>query len=198
MAYVSTADMRAFLEITSTDDDAIIASLLASAQRTVDALTHRTFEAPTATTRQFTPLLTTYGGNIAPDGRTILFDGDLCALTSVVNGDGVTIPSSEYYLVAPNSTVWYGLAIKRQSTYQWTYTNAPELSVSITGKWSYTETCPADIATATKLIVKHLYTSRAMAADADRDVLSADGVIIAASKIPSTVHKILGVYRRYS
>jgi hypothetical protein len=198
MAYVSASDMKTFLEITSSDDDALFTSLIAAASRAVDRMTNRTFEASTATTRKFTPLPQRYGGSIQNDGRTLMFDEDLCALTSIVNGDGNTIPNTEYYLLAPNSTVYYGVALKMLSTYNWTYTGSPEQSVLITGKWAYSETCPADIALAVKKIVKHFYTSRAAESDSDRDVLSADGVVIAASKIPSSVTKLVSPYRKLS
>lgn len=198
MAYVTAAEMRAFLDITSTDDDAIFIALIAAASRTVNAITHRVFEASTTSTRKFTPLTRRNGGNLTNDGRTLMFDDDLCSLTSIVNGDGSTIASSEYFLIAPNSTVWYGVTLKSMSSVTWTYTGSPELSVEITGKWAYSETCPADIAQAVKMIVKHFYTARAVGNDSDRDVLSADGVVIAASRIPSAVHKILGAYVRYS
>jgi hypothetical protein len=198
VAYVTAAEMRAFLDITSTADDAIFTALIAAASRTVNAITHRTFEASANTTRKFTPLVRQDGGNLIGDARTLMFDEDLCSLTSIVNGDGSVIASTEYFLIAPNSTTWYGVTLKSQSSITWTYTGSPELSVEITGKWSYSETCPADIAQAVKMIVKHFYTARAVGNDSDRDVLSADGVVIAASRIPSAVHKILGAYVKYS
>lgn len=198
MAYVSVADMKTFLEITSSSDDALLADMIESASRTVDHMVNRTFEATTTTTRKFTPLPQWYGGNIQSDGRTLMFDEDLCALTSITNGDGNVIPSTEYYLVAPNSTVYYGVALKTLSTYNWTYTGSPEQSVLITGKWAYSETCPANVAMAVKKIVKHFYTSRSAESDSDRDVLSADGVVIAASKIPASVTKLMSPYVRRS
>ena len=198
MAYVSVADMKTFLEITSSSDDALLADIIEAASRAVDRMVNRTFEASTNTTRKFTPLPQRYGGNIQSDGRTLMFDEDLCALTSITNGDGNVIPSTEYYLVAPNSTVYYGVALKTLSTYNWTYTGSPEQSVLITGKWAYSETCPANVAMAVKKIVKHFYTSRSAESDSDRDVLSADGVVIAASKIPASVTKLMSPYVRRS
>ena len=198
MAYVTAAEMRTFLDITSTDDDAIFTSLISAASRAVNSYTNRVFEYGAASVRKFTPLNWRNGGNILDDGRTLMFDEDLCSLTGILNGDGNAIPSTEYFLIAPNSTVFYGVTLKSQSQYIWTYSTSPELSVEITGKWSYSETCPSDIALAVKMLVKHFYTGRAVGSDSDRDVLSADGVVIAASKIPSSVKTLLNPYKKYS
>lgn len=198
MAYTTAADMKTFMEISSNDDNALITTMISQAQKIIDAYCKRTFEYGNATVHKFTPLPVNYGGDILMDGLTLMFDTDCCSVSSVVNGDGTAIASSEYVLLPANLTPSYGLQLKRLSNVRWTYSDSPEQSIQVTGKWSFSETAPADIVYATQKLVKYIYTSRANSQDADRDVVSTDGVVIAQSRIPKDVLSIINPYKRYS
>lgn len=198
MAYTTAADVKTFMEISSNDDNSLLTTMIAEAQKIIDTYCNRTFEYGTATVRKFTPLLVNYGGDVLMDGLTLMFDTDCCAITTVTNGDGTVISSSDYVLLPANSTASYGIQLKRVSNVRWTYSDSPEQSVQITGKWSFSETAPSNIVYATKKLVKYMYTSRANSADTDRDVLSPEGVVIAQSRIPKDVLSIINPYRRFS
>jgi hypothetical protein len=89
MAYCGVDELKEYLGVTGTADDAMLLTLLAAAQRTIDSYCARTFEATADTVR-------TFDSQRDVDGYTLTVDSDLCAITSIVNGDGTTISNSHY------------------------------------------------------------------------------------------------------
>lgn len=115
----------------STDaaDDAVIESLLRSASSLLDSKTGRRF-APYIETRYFD----------VPSGQVdnrILKTPDLLEVISVVNGDGVTIPSTEYTLRPRNITPHLGIRLKDNSTYYWAGDGAGDEHdvIAVTAVW---------------------------------------------------------------
>jgi hypothetical protein len=203
MAYLTTAELKAYLAITDADDDAVLAVIIASAQAAIDRYTKRTFEphGPGGGhhPHYFTPIPQRKGGDLDDSNSRILWlNDDLCEVQTVVNGNGVTIPSTEYITNNVNFTPWYSIELKRGSAYSWTYTgNSPEKSVIVTGKWCFALQAPADVKMAMYKLCKAWYNGRADSTG-DRDILSTDGVVLVQSKIPSDVTAILNTYRRLS
>jgi len=202
MAYITTAELKSFLDITSASDDTLLGIIIASAEEAIDNYTNRTFEPKGAQgghhPHKFTALPRTRGGSI-DDGnpRLLWVDNDLCEIQSIVNGDGVTIPSTAYVTNPINHTPWYAIELKRNVNYLWTYTNTPEASIVITGKWCYSLEAPDDIRMAMFKLCKAWYNGRADSTG-DRDILTTDGVVLVQSKIPSDVISIIHRYKRWS
>jgi|NOAtaT_6_FD_contig_41_4078658_length_991_multi_3_in_0_out_0_1 hypothetical protein len=204
MAYITTAELKSFLDITSSADDALLGIIIASAQEAIDNYTLRTFEPSGAQgghhPHKFTPLPRRLGGDVDDENPRLLWlqDMDLSEIQSVVNGDGVTILSTEYITNPINHTPWYAIELKRGSSKVWTYTgNSPEGTIVITGKWCYALEAPADIKMAMYKLCKAWYNGRADSTG-DRDILTTDGVVLVQSRIPSDVTAILSKYKRYS
>lgn len=204
MAYITTAELKDFLDITDADDDTVLAQIIASAEDAIDNYTLRTFEpkGPQAGhhAHKFTPLVRSRGGDLDDDEPRILWIGDmdLCEIQSVVNGNGVTIPSSEYVTNPINHTPWYAIALKRGSAYTWTYTgNSPEGAVVVTGKYCYSLEAPEAVRMAMFKLCKAFYNGRADSTG-DRDILTTDGVVLAQNRIPADVTTLLRPYRRLS
>ena len=204
MSYITTAELKAFLDITDNSDDAVLAQIIASAEEAIDKFTMRTFEpkGPHAghQPHKFTPLVRSRDGNLDDDEPRILWidDDDLCEIQSVVNGDGVTIPSSAYVTMPLNHTPYYAIALKRGTSYAWTYSGAsPEGTVVVTGKWCYSLEAPEDVRLAMLKLCKAWYNGRADSTG-DRDILTTDGVVLAQNRIPADVTALLRTYRRLS
>ena len=202
MAYITTAELKDFLDITDADDDAVLDAIILSAQAAIDRYTKRTFE-PSGPqgghhTHNFTPLPRRYDGDL-DDGnpRMLWFNDDVSEILSVVNGNGVTIPSTEYVTRPLNQTPYYAIELKRSSAYAWTYTGSPEGAVQITGKYCFSLEAPDDVKMAMYKLCKAWYNGRADSTG-DRDVLSTDGVVLVQSKIPSDVTALLKPYVRLS
>ena len=202
MAYITTAELKDFLDITDADDDAVLGTIIAGAEQAVDRYTRRTFEPKGAQgghhPHKFTPLPRRLGGDLDDGNPRLLWlsDLDLCEIQSIVNGDGATIPSTEYVTNPINHTPWYAIELKRGSSYIWTYSgNSPEGTIVITGKWCYSLEAPDDVRIAMFKLCKAWYNGRADSTG-ERDILTTDGVVLVQSKIPSDVIDILRNYRR--
>lgn len=201
MAYTTTSALKAYLGITSSADDSLLSNAIDRAQAMIDTFCHRHFEpesahGPAAShTHYFTPLSERDGGDLLDD-YTLNLNHDLAELTSITNGDGTAIPTNQVVLLPMNTIPANFIRIKSSSGYQWTYTNSPEASVAIAGKWSYSLDVPADIVAATLRLSAYLYRQREGTPDSDRAVLSADGVVLAAPRIPSDITAMLTPYIR--
>ena len=138
-SYATLAEYKDFVtargqtSTTDTTDDAVIESILKSVSRYVDSQTGRWFY-PRVETRYYD----------VPDGssldvRSLVLDADLLEVISVVNGDGVTIPSTEYSLRPRNVTPYLYIRLKDSSTYYWASNTASDFHdvIAITGIWGF-------------------------------------------------------------
>lgn len=150
MAYVTLQDLRNYLCIESSDEDAKMQDALDSAQARIDAICHRTFEATADTVRYF---------DLRRDvrGRTIFFDEDLVSITTLEN-DERTIASTEYVLEPRNFSPKYGLTLRFNASTLWNYgQDGPEDSIKITGRWAYSLEAPATIKQATRRLAGYYF-----------------------------------------
>lgn len=198
MAYITASDLKAYMGITSSGDDAQLALACTRAQSIVEGYTNRVFEwAGSAATKYFTPINEKLGGQLADDGRTLYtFGFDILELASITNGDGNTIPLIAIITLPLNVTPGYAIRIKSNTSYVWTFTGSPDAAVAVSAKWAYSLTPPAEVIAATLRIASYLYRQREGTPDTDRAIMSADGVILAAPKIPTDATMILQAYRR--
>lgn len=188
MAYATLADVRAYLGLATaeTGDDTLITAFITRAQKIIESYCRRTFEASIDTTRTFDPTR-------QASGRLLYLDHDLAAITTVTNGDGVAV--TEYATLPANETPYYGLRIKSNAGQTWTYSGDPEGAISITGRWAYSTTAPADIAHATIRLAAYIYKQKDNSLDLDRTVIAGDATILPVS-LPSDLKLLLRSYRR--
>ena len=188
MAYVTAALVRAYLGTTSTGDDTLIAALCTRAQAAIDRYCNRTFEAAADSTRYFDAI----GPHI--DGPTLYLDRDLCAITTVTNGDGVAVGSTQYVTLPRNDTPYHGLRIKTSAGKVWTYSTDWEKAIAITGKWAYSATAPDDIVQAAVRLAAFYYRQKDAAL---QDVTAIEaGVVVQPVAIPMDVQALLRPYKR--
>lgn len=191
MAYASLIDIREYLGISETSEDAFLLSIANRATAIIDTVTKRRFRADTDETRYFNAIEDV-------DGRMLWLAsaGDLASLTNVVNGDGQAIPPSEYLLEPQYFPPFFGIILKSGSTYRWTYEDMPENAISVTGRWAYSVEPPEDITHACIRLSAFLYRQKDTSADLDRPIHTMDGSILMPSSIPSDVSAILQRYAR--
>jgi len=133
-AYATLADYKAYIlesgQSVSTDsaDDAVIESLLDMASRYFDEGTGRFF---------FPLVVTNYYDT--PASRLLELDFDLCEIISITNGDGTTLPSTEYILHPRNLYPARGIKILDTSTYSWQVNtvNGTESAITVVAIASY-------------------------------------------------------------
>ena len=192
MAYCGVDELKEYLGVTGATDDAMLLTLLAAAQRTIDSYCARTFEATADTVR-------TFDSQRDVDGYTLTVDADLCAITSIVSGDGTTISNSHYVTEPRNETPYYAIRLKASAGKVWTSTVAgdSENAITVTGKWAYSTSAPSDIAHVCKRLAAYIYRQKDNAGDLDRAVIAGNSTILPA-QIPSDIRLMLTPYKRLS
>jgi hypothetical protein len=199
MAYATAADLRAYIGATATTDDTQLSNAVTRAQTEIERQTHRVFEAAADTTRYYTPLYRREVlGDLEDDGRTLWLGADLCALTSITNGNGTAVSLSDVVTIDINVKPWYAIRLKDSANIQWTFTGTPEYSIAVVGRFAYSTTPPADIVSATLMLGAYLYRRREGGPDTDRNIISADGVLMAPARFPTDVSTIIKKYVRHS
>jgi hypothetical protein len=135
--YTTLTQYKAYQKITTTDadDDSFIEAAIEAASRHIDSECRQWFYASTET-RYFDTPLNGHG--------LILFDVPLVSITSVTNGDGTTVTSSDYYLLPTNGTPKYSIGLKDVSSQGWTLStvNNSQEAITIVGSWGYSEGLP--------------------------------------------------------
>lgn len=198
MAYLSLSDFKTYKGIVGTADDALIAQLIARAQGYIENVTDRVFEAAADTTRYFDAWRDVNIHDETFHGRRLLrLDRDLCQITSIVNGDGTTVSSSEYVTEPRNTTPWYAIRLKINSSIVWVWTTSPENAISVTGRWAYSLTPPADVVQATAELTSYFYARRgAELQQFDQPQVSPSGVTIFPAGLPQVVKDVASKYQK--
>lgn len=191
MAYTNTTDVKAYAGVDGSGDDAVIGDLIAQAQAIIErACRGRVFEASADTTRKFHAVEDV-------DGPVLHLDADLCQITSITNGDGTAVTSAQYTTLPANLTPWYAIRLKDSSGVAWTYTDDPDEAISITGRWAWSVTAPADVEFATLRLAAFLYRQRdTSGGDNDRPIMSNSGAILLPSQLPKDVQDLMRPYWR--
>lgn len=192
MAYTSVSEVKSYVGLTVADDDALLATLVAAAQQTIDRYCNRVFEASADMTRYFHAIDSLDKRN----ARILHLDGDLCAITSVVNGDGATVPATDYVTLPTNYAPYFALELTRETGTAWTFDDTPEKAIAVTGRWAFSTTAPADVAYAALRLTAWMYRQRDTQTDADRPMMSDSGAMIMPLRLPADVKDILAPYRR--
>lgn len=194
--YTSTSAVKAELKITASTDDTLIDGYVTLAQRIIESQrplgTGYVFEASVDTTRYLDAPPDT--SNLTLDGPlyVLLLPEPLCSITTVVNGDGETISSSDYVTEPRWHTPYYALRLKSGTGITWTFDESPEGAIAITGKWAYSTTVPADIARAALRLCVWMYRERD-SGWLDRDIQTDDGIMLA-NRMPRDVRQIIESY----
>lgn len=197
MAYLTAADLKTYLGISSSSEDSLLTTLIAQAQKYIEEQVERVFEASGDTTRYFD-----YDRCVLEDeqGRRLrlYLDGyDLCAITSVTNGDGTTVASSSYVTEPRNETPYQALRLKQSASVAWTYDDTPEDAISITGRWAYSTSAPTDVVMATRDLAVWLYRRRGQeGASLDAPQVSPSGMMLFPAKLPETVKMVVAKYQK--
>lgn len=196
MAYTDKDALKIYLGIDAgeTSDDALLTTLIARAQAAVDRYCGQSFEASADTTRYYLATPCDDGG--AVDGRDLILDAPLCAITSVTNGDGVAVASGDYVLLPINGLPKYAIRLKQSSGLWWTYDDDVESDqIAVVGRFAYSTSAPADVVHATTRLAAWFYRQRENANDLDRTVIVGDTTLLP-GRMPQDVKDLLAPYVR--
>lgn len=188
MSYATTADIKAYLGISGTGDDVLLAELVQAASAAIDTYTNRMF----AVTGDATRYIDAVGDHVR--GATLYLDRDLCQITSVVNGDGTTVTTSQYTTIPRNDTPYRALRLLGSAGLTWTYSTDWEGAIAITGRWGFSIQPPYDIQQAAMRLAAFYYRQKD-AQLADVTAIEA-GVVIQTPAMPADVLGLIKAYRR--
>jgi hypothetical protein len=142
--YIELEDLKRYLKISGTGDDAILYDSLNAAQEAIEAYCQRRFLA-VEETRYYTSA-DVYGGRL-------WLDDDLLTVDTLLNGDGNELTDSYYRLHPRNAAPYHAIGL--YSTASWYFDQDGEISV--TGTWGFTETPDYLIKEATLWLASYFY-----------------------------------------
>lgn len=183
--YITVARLKQELDLDSQAEDSLLARKIREAQVMIEQATRRVFKATADTTVRFDAAWDV-------EGRTLWFPHlDLCAITTVTNGDGTVITADKYVTEPRGETPFYGITLRTSSGLAWTYTADPEDAIAVTGRWAFSLTPPDDILQATVRLSAWLYRQRDSSSDFDRVSVGVNGVTMLPASIPQDIRFVL-------
>lgn len=189
--YTTLAKLKPLMNITSTSttDDTAIEDMITQASRIIDQNTLRTFYARTETHYYDTP----------SGASLLIYDDDLLAITTLTNGNGVVITSSQYKLYPLNVSPKWEVRLLASSGISWHVSTAGDRdgAIAIVGSWGYSASTPADIEAACNDIVVTAYHKRYGENTTGAATITGAGVVITPKDIPDSAWKTIENYRRY-
>lgn len=184
-AYATVAELKSYLGISGSTDDVLLTSLLDRATKMIERYTARCFDAAYATR---------YYSEDAVDDDMLSLDGDLFSVTTLKNGEGNTITSTDYWLLPRNSgPPFHQIKLKAEADYSWTFDTDGEIEVY--GLWGYTSDPPDDIVHACIRWAAYLYRQKDSQVF-DVTAVPEQGVITIPKGVPADVKQLLGPYRK--
>lgn len=185
--YCAIGDVKATgrLDITSSQYDTTLASIISAASRWID----RYCRLPDSAFAQ-TALATRYYGSKSARGNTLHLDAPIVSVSSVVNGDGTALSPAQYRL-EPRNGPWYS-QIYLLASVAWSFTVDGEISVI--GKWGMAATTPEPIREAAAMM--SAWTFRRYLAGLQDATANADlGQLVYSEGVPKQVLALVSPYR---
>jgi len=186
--YATLAQLKTYLNITSNSDDALLTDLLTRATAIIEQMTRTTFAAPATTARKFSREEMLWDGILQRDYLVLPSGVYIAQLVGATDGDNVAVPLSEidkHPIDAPYTTL---------ARWDKRWCSASQ-QATITARWGYSITPPADIVHATIRLAAWLYRQRGTANDPDRPTVADGGLVLLPSALPDDIRVILESYR---
>lgn len=182
--YPQYQDVKHYLGIASSDDDALLVITLKRAIATFENLCGRSF-ALVEEAKFFDA-----NSEQVLDWRTLFpRDDDIYEITEL-KIDSIVVPTGEYYVSGRK------ICLDVNSNFSFKeYASSPHNSIKVTGKWGYSEIVPDDVFGAIVRLTAWLYQQKDNAMDLDRPVAVSNAMLLPAA-LPSDVVEIAKFYRR--
>jgi hypothetical protein len=129
--YARPAEVKSYLGITGTADDALLFQLCERARAKIDEHTHR----------HFWPKIATIKHDAYEESQAkLFFDDNLITLSTLTNGDGNAILAANYFLYPQDGPPYAWVELNASSGQVWLYQSTPQQAISIAGTWGWKET----------------------------------------------------------
>lgn len=191
MAYPVNTDLKTYLSISGSGDDAFLTTVINGAIDFCEDYTGRVFVAGNAT--RYFPVELPY---VDASGRVLWLRDDLVTISSLVVG-GVTIPGADYFLTSITGIAPYRrLKLYGGSSYRLTNSDG-KTPIAVTGAWGYSADVPASVRLAMLQLGAYYYRSRSTGPGGAVSVGSRrGGVVIEASEVPENILDALIPYEK--
>ncbi len=195
--YAALEEVRAYAVFKTQDEanDTLLEDLITQVSRLIDKLTGRTF-APDADTTYYVPFCKV-------EGRDLFLgemDYPLLSVTTLKNGDGTTIASTEYLLLprahANTAPRFNTIRLKETSDVDWEDDDDGDGFIEITGKWGWSLTVPEDVKLATIEAVAYVFKNRKTIENSERAQASGDGLLLMPSMLPKRTIAVIEAYKK--
>jgi hypothetical protein len=190
--YATLTNIKTRLQITSTaaGDDAFISSCITRASAIIDQYTDNHFTKNTGQTRKY--------DIPTRNPRRLLLDDWLISCTSVTNGNGVVIPSTEYILEDYNNPPYYAIVLKRTTAYFFMPDNTmnEKKVIAVLGDWGWWTVQPDDITEACERLTVQIYKSRRGENMTASTVITPAGVLQTPRAMSKDIQDLLDPYRK--
>ncbi len=185
MSYATVAQVRDYLDISSTADDALLTALISRARIIIDRLTGMTFAVPTDATR-YVAVEYARGDTLWLPPRWMLAQPP----TTVALPNATTIPISAIRLQPPDPP---HVALRlTDPAYTWQQGGAGD--IAITGRWGWSVMPPDDIVHATIRLTAWLYRQRSASGEGDRPTVADGGLVVLPMRLPRDIETLLSRY----
>lgn len=178
--YCTSAELKAWLQITGSGDDTILDNCGMAAESLVQNKLGCLVIAASAT-RYFHAV-----DDVRANGADLVI-GYHTSITSVTNGDGTTVSSGNYQRLPLNGNYKNRLHLKGSSGLVWTYSLDPVGAITIVANWGLvaaSANVPPDIEQLTLELASWLYRGRDTAQAAEILAVVRGGVLARPAKLP--------------
>lgn len=189
MAYPVLADFKTFMGISGATYDTNLTTALEAAVAEAEGYTGRVFVVASSA-KEF-PVEWPYFDKARSRLNTM---EEFTALTTLVNGDGVTITSADYVLY-PVSVPYYIVTLNRDSGYFF-WDGGDSSPVTVTADWGNSVDVPNDLKRAIMLLAQRLYYEPLQGAAGPVQSVGKSGLVTMPASMPRSVKIVLDRYRR--
>lgn len=188
MAYSTNTELKVYLGISGTGDDAEMTRLISVADSIIDQSTGTVWVA--------TSVQKFFHAVDDVDGRDLLC-GYYTSITYVKNGDGRVLDSSVDYVKWGPGSVYDRVRLLRGGRYSsWNWVGDPTNAIDMVAAWGSAVTVPARVKQLSLRIATWLYRQREMSAVGEM-IYSGQGVrLLGADEMPKDIRRELEVLRR--
>lgn len=179
MAYATIAEVKEYLGISTSDDDALLGRLISAAQAAIEAYTSRRFEIVNAS---LTYPIEYWRGDV------VFVGDDLRSITSVTTDAGDSWTQAHFTFTPPARVLYFKTDAQKPS--------ADARFFTVTGSWGFTLQPPENVKQACIRLAGHMYRMKDAQAY-DVIGMTETGVMRVQGKMPVDVVELLKPYHAY-
>lgn len=184
MTYPVLSDVKTFLNISGTGEDARLTLALDAAKSFIERATYRVFVASEIQL----PFQT-----IASSGRILAFHRDCVSISNVLNGDGLAVTQ---YHTMPQEAPFYAIELDWDVATPF-HIGADGTLPLVTAYWGFSTACPDDVFYAILVHTQQLYDIPRQAGGGEIGFRASSGVGVQPGTLHYLVDEVIRKYRRW-